>query len=78
MVVIEISNKSNVRVVREEKQAMNNEIIDKLNNIEKSQQEIKEMILNISLENEKLNSELLDMLQKEVCRWKQCFQMYLN
>lgn len=73
MVVIEISNKSNVRVVREEKQAMNNEIIDKLNNIEKSQQEIKEMILNISLENEKLNSELLDMLQKEVCRWKQCF-----
>lgn len=52
---------------------MNNEIIDKLNNIEKSQQEIKEMILNISLENEKLNSELLDMLQKEVCRWKQCF-----
>lgn len=73
MVVIEISNKSNVRVVREEKQAMNNEIIDKLNNIEKSQQEIKEMILNISLENEKLNNELLDMLQKEVCRWKQCF-----
>ena len=73
MEVIEISNKSNIRVMKEEKQAMNNEIIDKLNNIEKSQQEIKEMILNISLENEKLNNELLDMLQKEVCRWKQCF-----
>ena len=73
MEVIEISNKSNIRVMKEEEQAMNNEIIDKLNNIEKSQQEIKEMILNTSIENKKLNSELLDMLQKEVCRWKQCF-----
>ena len=48
---------------------MNNEIKVKLDNIEKLQEEIKEIIIETSIDNKRVNDELKEVINK----WKQCF-----
>lgn len=51
---------------------MENEIKVKLDNIEKSNEEIKELIKNSSIENKRINNELLNKINelKGVTVWK--------